>query len=1471
MHKSFPSSRPTSVLRVLASLTASIGLFWHVLAAPGAVAQESETAGLKCLFLGDQGHHQPARRFQELAPFLHSRGIDLVYTQRLTDLNEKNLKQYRVVIVYANIDRIDQPQADALLNFVNSGGGFVPLHCASFCFRNNPDLVALIGAQFKRHGTGVFRTEQTGNHPLLKGFAGFESWDETYVHHMHNEKNRTVLEYRTDREGREPWTWIRTSGKGRVFYTAWGHDARTWTNPGFQNLVERGIRWAAGQDPLAAGNYLDDRPFPIPRMKKLPADLKPFEFVDVGNEIPNYTPSRQWGTQGKPLTRMQKPLPPTESIKHFVVPEGFHVELFVAEPDLKGKPISMTWDARGRLWVAESVDYPNELQPPGKGRDRIRICEDTDGDGRADRFTVFAENLSIPTAMAFSRGGLIVQNGTQTLYLKDTDGDDRADERTVLLNGWDLGDTHGGVSNFQYGLDNWIWGMQGYNNSQPAAGNRRFQRFRMGFFRMKPDGSDVEFIRSTNNNTWGLGISEEGLIFGSTANGCPSVFMPIENRYYERVQGWAPSLTLGSIADSNRFQPITDKVRQVDHHGGYTAGAGHALYTAREYPPEYWNRVAFVNGPTGHLTGAFVLKPAGAGFRSTSPFNLLASDDEWSAPIMAEVGPDGQVWVIDWYNYIVQHNPTPKGFQTGKGRAYVTKLRDKKHGRIYRIVADGSDREPVPDLESMSSTELVQALKHPTMLIRKHAQRLLVEKQNRRVRNQLLELVRDRSVDRIGLNVGAIHALWTLHGFKLTDGQDPEVTAVIFGALVHPSAGVRRNALKVLPPTAAATARLARSRLHVDSSPQVRLATLLAYSDLPPSEAAAARIVEVAIDPAAMSDRWINDALTSAAARNSYEFLSAVARLKQMPDATLAVVERVANHFARSPRASRAAELLASLDGSSPRIVNAMLQGLLDGWQADTRVGLDDRTLSSLERNLQKLDDSAKGKLVKLASLWGSDHFRKYRLEISRALLARVRDRELTDRERIAAARQLVDFRPEDFQAVQDLADALSPQASPALGIGLLQAIGRSQNKRLGEILLERLPSMTPVQQKTAIAQMMLRPASTRILLEGIRKGSLALDDLALDQKQALAVHPDQSIRTLAMELLRQGGSLPDPDRQKVIDALSAVTRQKGNIEHGKKLFIEHCSKCHRHGEVGEKVGPDLTGMAVHSKEELLIPILDPSRNVEGNFRVYKVETVDGLLLTGMLASESKTAIELVDTDGKRKSILREDIERLSLSRKSVMPDGFEKSLKPNDLRDLLEFLTDKGRFIPLVLDKYATAISTRALFSNEINGPDQMVFPDWKPRVFKGVPFALTDPRGATRPNILLLHGPYGPLPPKMPKEIALPCNAVLAKVHFLGGVGGWNYPYSTRKTVSLIVQFEYADGKKEDHPLINGVHIADYIRRVDVPGSEFAFALRGQQVRYLTVVPKQKKVVKQIRLIKGQDVSSPIIMAVTLETASQ
>jgi type 1 glutamine amidotransferase len=215
---------------------------------------------VRVLFLGDRAGHRPAERFAQLQPVLTPRNIELTYTEAMTNLNAAHLAQFDALLIFANITRISPEQEKAMLDFVAAGGGLVPIHCASFCFHNSTNYIELVGAQFRKHTTGVIKeTIVNADHPVMKGLSPIESWDETYVHAKHN-TNRIVLAERrytgtnsmtanlgnTDQsDGAEPWTWVREHGKGRVFYTAWGHDQRTWSNTGFHALVENGIRWSA--------------------------------------------------------------------------------------------------------------------------------------------------------------------------------------------------------------------------------------------------------------------------------------------------------------------------------------------------------------------------------------------------------------------------------------------------------------------------------------------------------------------------------------------------------------------------------------------------------------------------------------------------------------------------------------------------------------------------------------------------------------------------------------------------------------------------------------------------------------------------------------------------------------------------------------------------------------------------------------------------------------------------------------------------------------------------------------------------------------------------------------------------------------------------------------------------------------------------------------------------------------------------
>jgi putative membrane-bound dehydrogenase-like protein len=1418
---------------------------------------------LTALFLGDKGHHQPAARAEQLIPVMANRGIDVTYTDDVASaLRPDTLAKYDALIVYANIDTIAPDQAKALLDYVANGGGFVPLHCASYCFRNSDEVVALIGAQFLRHGTGEFETQVVAaDHPIMKGLIPFKTFDETYVHTKHNTKDRVVLQVRPDPAGDEPWTWVRTHGKGRVFYTAYGHDNRTFGQPGFHDLVERGIRWAANK-----GDVYDSRP-------RVPSGLKPFAYEPPKAPIPNYVQGNRWGAEGKSYDKMQLPLDPEGSRKHLALPAGFEARLFAAEPEIY-KPITMNWDHRGRLWIVETLDYPNEMQRPGEGRDRIVICEDTNDDGKADKFTVFADKLSIPTSLAFARGGVVVTQAPDMLFLKDTDGDDKADVREVLFTGWGIRDTHAGPSNLRNGFDGWIYGIVGYSGFQGTVGGERLG-FSQGFFRFKPDGSKLEFLRSTNNNSWGTGFSEDNLLFGSTANGCPSVYMPIANRYYEKLRGGSAAV-LANIADSWRMFPATENVRQVDWFGGFTAGAGHALYTARTYPKNYWNSTAFVAEPTGHLVATFSLHPHGTDYTSHNSWNLLASDDEWTSPIFAEVGPDGHVWVIDWYSFIVQHNPTPQGFRTGKGAAYETPLRDKTHGRIYRLVYKDGKESADPKLDPEKPDTLIAGLQSPNMFWRMHAQRLIVERGKTDVVPKLVALVGDPQVDALGLNAPAIHALWALKGLGALGGPKGDENAIEAArkAVKHASAGVRRNALLVLADDRGAN--VAREALS-DKNPQVGLAALLAIADAGPPAGGLNRmgrdLVYFLQGGGADGDRGLADAAAIAGAVCSDLFLSALSgengRLDgPINETLLSVAARVAEHHARGADAGFMAPIVANLAIAPPRLAEAAAAGLAKGWPKDKPAPANEHLDEALKALFARVSPAAKADVISLATRLGSKGFEKSTAETVASLLATARDEKAPDDTRVTAATQVIELRPGDASTAAELLKLITPRSSPALSGGILKAIGKSEAKEVGAAIVEGLDALTPAARAEALKALIARADWTSALLKGVEGGQITLAQLALDQKQALANHPDRAIAAAAQKLLASaGGGLPDPDRQKVIEELSPIVLKGGDPIKGKVVYTNQCAKCHVHSGEGGKVGPDLTGTAAHPREELLVHILDPSRSVEGNFVAYTVATTDGRVLNGLLASETKTAVDLLDAEGKTITVPRDEIEELTASKKSLMPEGFEKQVGVEDIRDLLAFLTQRGKYLPLDLRKVATVVSTKGMFNSEDAQAERLIFRDWAPKEFAGVPFVLVDPQGDRVPNVVMLNGRNGTIPPKMPRQVELAVNAPAKAIHLLSGISGWGYPSSNEGTTSMIVRLHYADGSTEDHRLLNGTHFADYIRRVDVPGSTFAFPLRAQQVRYLAVTPGKAEPITSLELVKGTDTTAPVVMAVTVE----
>ena len=553
--------------------------------------------------------------------------------------------------------------------------------------------------------------------------------------------------------------------------------------------------------------------------------------------------------------QLQQPLSPQQSLSHLIVPDGFNVHVFASEPDIVN-PIALAWDERGRLWVVESTNYPHDHVGEESGNDRITICEDTDGDYKADRFIRFAENQPLTTGIAIVKGGALVGQAPDMVLLLDTDGDDIADSKRVLIDdAFGTFDTHAVMNNLKVGIDNHIWGAVGYSAMyRPGeAPNAEAMTLRRGVFRFRPDGSNLEPVGEFNNNTWGLGIGEDNTIYGSTANNNHAIVVGIPMRYEADLNvAYVQSHYLVRHSSPRQLQ-------QVDYRDGYTAAAGAFLYNGRRYPSLYWGSL-MVTEPTAHVVHANIMEADGSIFREQEGeiHNVLASSDEWVAPVFADIGPDENLWVADWYNMVIQHNPDRRGMvnqiwnaEGGPGNAHLNPLRDRQHGRVYVLSYGEPSEDAITSLSADDPDGLIAALSSSNQFWRLTAQRLIVENQISGLDSRLADLVTRQRLDETGLDAGAVHALWTLHGL----GAAETLQAVADAALTHPSAAVRKAAIETLPANPESAQLLVEHGLMSEAQLNVRLAAVLKGIDIGPAGyAQLLTTVDQAIEGA---DEWI--------------------------------------------------------------------------------------------------------------------------------------------------------------------------------------------------------------------------------------------------------------------------------------------------------------------------------------------------------------------------------------------------------------------------------------------------------------------------------------------------------------------------------------------------------------------------------------------------------------------------------------
>lgn len=867
------------------------------------LAFADEPRRLEVLFLGDDGHHKPIERYRVLKQTIGTKGINLTYVEDLAAITRENLNSYDALIVYANHEKAKVP--DTILPWVKDGGALVALHSACGNFHPSKEWFDLVGGRFASHEGGEFSPKTVDTeHVITKDLPLLTCWDETYIH-KDLTNDRHLLQVRKPMNKGEteeqPWTWTRAEGKGRVFYTASGHDLRCWNETAYQVLVERGILWAIGEDKVKNSLY-----------GKLPA--LEIETPQIENRAhPDI-----------PMMPLQKPLSPEDSAKHAQVPVGTQLVLFASEP-MVINPIAIDWDERGRAWVVESFGYPNDVpKEAGTGADRIKILEDTDKDGKADKVTVFADKLRHCTTTVFVKGGIVATDGEDIVFLSDSNGDDVADARRVLASGLKMFDTHASVSHFIYGLDNWIYATVGYSGIDVKIGDKQ-HKLGKSVFRFRQDLTELEHLQDTTNNTWGLGFTEEGDVMGSTANNNPS---------------WTLSIPSNAYAGSGLKQPVTPRadtatviypntrdITQVDQIDRYTAGAGHYFYTDKVLAETLKTSHAFVCEPTGHVVGLGEVLSNGSLFATQfRGNNLYASSDAWSAPVVARPGPDGAVWIADWYNPIVQHNVVfrfwnpARGYdyphspyhtgekKPGAGNAYVTPLRDKTHGRIWRIVPDDAAkiRNDV-SLNPKDLSSLIKGLQSPSQHIRLHAQRLLIENPDSKAIEMLEKLVIQNTKD-TDKPLAAIHAIWAIEGLGAKLGSKGH--EILATALQNNNALIRRHALAALGAKDPAATAALPDLITRATSARDQLLVLTIAAQTSSNDLIANSLLRFASNE--IKDAQVQEATRLAMRRQGMAVLSAA--MKNEPKDSWLLVEllEVAKRIAASPNRPALDALLAT-------------------------------------------------------------------------------------------------------------------------------------------------------------------------------------------------------------------------------------------------------------------------------------------------------------------------------------------------------------------------------------------------------------------------------------------------------------------------------------------------------------------------------------------------------------------------------
>jgi putative membrane-bound dehydrogenase-like protein len=929
------------------------------------------------------------------------------------------------------------------------------------------------------------------------------------------------------------------------------------------------------------------------------------------------------------------------------VPDGFQVELVASEPDIVN-PVAMTFDERGRIWIAESLEYPRKSA--GVGRDRIKILEDTDGDGKADKITVFADGLNIPSGIAVGHGGVWVANSPDILFLQDTDGDGKADRREVVVTGFGRDDTHELPNSLNWGPDGWLYGLNGvFNQSHVRAGNKDY-RFTCAMFRIHPRTREFQIFCEGTSNPWGIAWDHEGSSFVSACV-IDHLWHLVETGYYHRQGGPYPPFTwkIGSI---------------VDHKHQKAAYAGLHYFDSDAYPPEYRQKL-YMGNIHGGCVNVDVLSRDGATYSAHAAPDFLTANDAWFMPVSQKTGPDGCLYILDWYDRYHCYQDAgrdPQGIDRLKGRLY--RIRYKQAPRVWGF-----------DLAKETDDALLTRLKQaPNEYYRTTIVRLLSERHDPQTRPKLEKIVLDPQV----ALKARIRALWALTGsdslndaFLQTLLSHSESAFRAWGVRV---AGNRGRVSSVVREKVVATAH--------DASPDVRLQAAIAARKVDGIDP-----VPVLVDVLANSgeDRLIPHIVWNNLQPLMDERGPSIAKaLATAPgfDRNPAFGEFVPRTFERmlaegtiDRSALRTLFLLAVL-AERPEAARRCLQLLAERVQNRELVGnrlelVREALKSALAAVLTGRHD---GQLFLDVALLAASWREPAGIEAVRGMVS---DASVPESTRMAALKALV--AADDASVLSQVEGILTgpTKMSPRFRGRVIAALGQLDSSRVADVVLAHYGALDPSVQPIAIELLTQRVAWSKKLLASIGDGKIPRHSLNLSQVRKLLATGDKE---LAEQVRVKWGTVRDqrnPQREQVIKQMRKLVRTNhGDAAQGEKVFKRVCAQCHKiHGE-GVDVGPELTLNGRSSIDQLLSNVFDPSLVIGAAYRAVIVVTKEGRVLTGLAIEDSPRRVVLKIQGGKTETIPRDEVDSFKVSNVSLMPEQLENQLTPREIVDLFTFLS---------------------------------------------------------------------------------------------------------------------------------------------------------------------------------------------------